>query len=77
MQDNVSKKGRPKGSFSFTRVRLCDLVEVMGNRVVVPVSTVWLRENNISLEGLEVAAARITPVTPAEEMPKIEFTLHE
>jgi hypothetical protein len=69
------KKGRPAGSNSFVKIRLCDLVALMGDQLIVPVSKVFLRENGIDT-GEKPATLSIAPATePQEEMPKIEFNI--
>jgi len=76
--ENIKRgKGRPVGSHSFVRVRLCDLVNLIGVNATVPVSKVWLREN-----GFEEAVNAPLPtisfrVAEPEEEPeeKIEFSL--
>jgi hypothetical protein len=76
--DNTKRgKGRPAGSNSFVRVRLCDLVNLIGANATVPVSKVWLREN-----GFEEAVNAPLPTISfrvaepeAEPEEKIEFSL--
>jgi hypothetical protein len=63
-------KGRPAGSNSFVKVRLKDLVALMGDQMVVPVSKIWLRENSI-----DIAMPVATLAAAQEEAPApIEFS---
>lgn len=72
---NAKRRGRPAGSNSFVKIRLCDLVALMGNQVIVPVSKVWMRENGIDT-GEKPVTLSIAPATePQEAMPKIEFNI--
>ncbi len=72
---NAKRRGRPAGSNSFVKIRLCDVVALMGNQVIVPVSKVWMRENGIDT-GEKPVTLSIAPATePQEEMPKIEFNI--
>jgi len=69
------KKGRPAGSNSFVKIRLCDLIALMGDQVVVPISKVYLRENGIDT-GEQPAKISIAPAAePQEENTKIEFNI--
>jgi len=74
-ESNQKRRGRPAGSNSFVRVRVADLVQLVGNNVSVPVSKVWLRENGI--EATQAVAVAIPQVIeqPQENLPKIEFSL--
>jgi hypothetical protein len=72
--DNTKRsKGRPSGSNSFVKIRLCDLEKLVGTMAVVPVSKVWLRENGI------VTPENISPVAvataPEQQEEKIQFSL--
>jgi hypothetical protein len=72
--DNIKRsKGRPAGSNSFVRIRACDLIKMVGDMAVIPVSKVWLREN-----GLDVVEPQIKVVSataPEETEEKIQFSL--
>ena len=73
--DNIKRsKGRPVGSNSFIRIRACDLIKMVGEMAVVPVSKVWLRENG--LEPQESQIKIVAPVaTPEETEEKIQFSI--
>jgi hypothetical protein len=43
------KVGRPKGATSFVRVDISTLQEHVGRKQTIPVSRVWLEENNINV----------------------------
>ena len=70
----MSKKiGRPKGSLSFTQIRLGDLVANLPSNAIVPISRVWLEKM-----GLSIAPATPTPIVPAppsEVSTPVEFTI--
>jgi hypothetical protein len=74
-ESNIKRRGRPAGSNSFVRVRVADLVKLVGDNVSVPVSKVWLRENGI--EAAQPVALVVPQVieAPEENAPKIEFSL--
>ena len=67
-------RGRPAGSSSFVRIRACDLIKMVGEMAVIPVSKVWLREN-----GLEFSEPQIKVITAApaveETEEKIQFSI--
>jgi len=75
MQDKTKQRGRPKGSNSFVKLKLSDLISIVGADGIVPVSKVWLREKNIDIvessTKIQIAAAH----EPVAEEEKIEFTL--
>lgn len=71
----AKRRGRPAGSNSFVKLRLEDLIAIVGSGAIVPVSKVWLREQNISTDA-PVAPVNISAAQePEEEQPKIEFSL--
>jgi len=54
--ESLSKRrGRPAGSNSFARIRMVDLLKMVGENAVVPVSKVWLRNNGIEAVDIKVA----------------------
>ena len=75
MQDKTKQRGRPKGSNSFVKLKLTDLISIVGADGIVPVSKVWLREKNVDIvessAKIQLAAAE-EPVAPEE---KIEFAI--
>lgn len=73
-QPNEKRRGRPAGSNSFVRVRITDLISLVGDGAVIPVSKVWLRENGIGVAEavtLNIPAAQ----PPVENEEKISFSL--
>jgi len=74
-QENIKRsKGRPVGSHSFIRIRACDLIKMVGEMAVIPVSKVWLRENG--LEPQEPQIKIVAPITaPEETEEKIQFSI--
>ncbi len=73
-QPEAKRKGRPAGSNSFERVRLKDLISIMGENSVVPVSAVWLREQGLEIAPL-VNISIPAAIEQAEAAPVIEFKL--
>lgn len=75
MQEQTKQRGRPKGSNSFVKVKLSDLISIIGADGIVSVSKVWLREKNIdiaeSYHKIQIAAAE----EPVVEEEKIQFSL--
>jgi len=72
---NAKRRGRPAGSNSFVKIRLCDLVALMGDQVVVPISKVYLRENGIDTGEKPVTLSLAPAAEPQEETTKIEFKI--
>jgi hypothetical protein len=72
MKNETSKKrGRPAGSNSFTKVKLADLICLVGEGAVVPVSKIWLRENSV-----DISPASVKVINEAkEEQPQIEYSM--
>jgi|TARA_Y100000361_G_C11050264_1_gene284765 hypothetical protein len=75
MNETPKKRGRPKGSTSFTRVRLGDLLDSFGPDAAIVVSKKWMDE-----VGLTVAPAPVKTLSAASapEQPeeKIEFSVN-
>ena len=76
MKSNNTKrsKGRPAGSNSFIRIRACDLIKMVGEMAVIPVSKVWLRENGLDVVEPQIKIVAPAPV-PEETEEKIQFSL--
>lgn len=76
MQEQIKrKKGRPPGSNSFIKIKMADLLSLVGENGVVPVSKVWLRELGVNV-GAPVAPIQITAAPePVAEEEKISFSL--
>lgn len=73
-QPNEKRRGRPAGSNSFVRVRITDLIKLVGDGAVVPISKVWMRENGLGVA--EAVAVNIPTVqAPVETEEKIAFSL--
>lgn len=69
------RRGRPTGSNSFERIRLKDLLEIMGENSVVPVSTVWLREQGLTVAPLVNITVAAAPEQENDVLPPIQFKL--
>jgi hypothetical protein len=67
-------RGRPTGSNSFIRIRACDLIKMVGEMAVVPVSKVWLRENGLELVETQIKIATAAPAVENTEE-KIQFSI--
>lgn len=68
------KKGRPQGSNSFVKIKMSDLLNLVGQNGVVSVSKVFLRELGVDIVEKPVIFS-LSPVTQADEQPKIEFAI--
>jgi hypothetical protein len=74
--DNTKRgKGRPAGSNSFVRIRACDLIKMIGEMAVIPVSKVWLRENGIAAADPQITFVAAQPPAPEPTEDKIQFSL--
>jgi len=67
---NKPTRGRPKGATSFTRVRLSDLTNYLGEEAPIVVSKKWLEQI-----GFEVEEKAIEVLTPVSDEPKIQFNV--
>lgn len=73
-QENIKRsKGRPAGSNSFVRIRARDLITMVGESAIIPVSKVWLRDNGVELISPQMTIASEASVESQEE--KIQFSL--
>jgi len=67
---NKPTRGRPKGSTSFTRVRLLDLTNYLGKEAPVVVSKKWLEQIGFAAEEKPIEV-----LTPVSDEPKIQFNV--
>ena len=67
---NKPTRGRPKGATSFTRIKLSDLTNYLGEEAPVVVSKKWLEQI-----GFEVEETPIEVLTPVSDEPKIQFNV--
>jgi len=76
MSETPKKRGRPKGSTSFTRVKLSDLLESFGVDACVVVSKKWMEDVGLTVSPAPVRV--ITAHTSDSEEPeeKIEFSVN-
>ena len=72
---HAKRRGRPAGSNSFVKLRLSDLIRIVGEGAVVPVSKVWLRENGIQSGDTVPTPILVRAATPKEEEQKISFSI--
>lgn len=72
-ETQTKRRGRPAGSNSFIKLRLSDLIRIVGEGAVVPVSKVWLRENGIDSAEKPVTISIAPAEEPQEQETKIEF----
>jgi hypothetical protein len=71
---NAKRRGRPAGSNSFVKIKMTDLIRLVGEGGVVPISKVWLREMGVAVA--EVAPIQIVAAAePVAEEEKISFSL--
>ena len=74
-QENIKRsKGRPAGSNSFVRFRARDLIAMVGESAIIPVSKVWLRDNGVELVSPQMTIVAEAPVAEPQEE-KIQFSL--
>ena len=74
-QENIKRsKGRPAGSNSFVRIRARDLIAMVGESAIIPVSKVWLRDNGVELVSPQMTIVAEAPVAEPQEE-KIQFSL--
>ena len=75
-ENNIAekKRGRPVGSNSFAKIKMSDLLNLVGQDGTVSVSKVWLKQLGVDLVE-KPATIRLSPVTQADEQPKIEFAI--
>ena len=74
-QENIKRsKGRPAGSNSFVRIRARDLIAMVGESAIIPVSKVWLRDNGVELVSPQMTIVAEAPVAEPQEQ-KIQFSL--
>jgi hypothetical protein len=72
--ETTKRRGRPAGSTSFVKVKLQDLIALVGEGAVVPVSKIYLRENSIDISQQPVKMV-LSAANEIEEQPKIEFSM--
>jgi hypothetical protein len=74
---NVKRgRGRPKGSNSFAHVQIKQLLNMLSEEAVIPVSSIWLR-NTLGL-AVEAPVVRTitnhqTPIVEDQAEEKVEF----
>lgn len=66
------QRGRPKGSTSFTRVNISDLINAVGRNAHIVVSKKWLGEIGLTVSP---APPRELQFTPEQTEEKIEFSV--
>lgn len=72
--ETKARRGRPSGSNSFVKIRLEDLVNMIGNQAIVPVSKVWLREMGYVTDEPAPAVTFTAAKEEVKEEPKIAFS---
>lgn len=74
MNNKATKRGRgrPKGSTSFVKVRVSDLMRYIGKDSTVIVSRRWLQDMGIEIEENNKTKI-VTPVT--EQEPQIQYRI--
>tara|TARA_R110002051_G_C8463573_1_gene458804 strand:- start:116 stop:400 length:285 start_codon:yes stop_codon:yes gene_type:complete len=74
MNDTPKKRGRPRGSTSFTRVQLGDLVRQLGPDATIVISRRWLDEIGLTVNPAPVKREVLREVAEPEE--KIQFSVN-
>jgi len=75
MNETSKKRGRPRGSTSFTRININDLVQQVGSNATIVVSKKWLEEIGLTIQP---ATPKSTPIREVTEQPeeKIQFSVN-
>ena len=75
MNDTPKRRGRPRGSTSFTRININDLVQQVGSNATIVVSKKWLEEIGLTIRP---ATPKSTPIREVTEEPeeKIQFSVN-
>jgi len=75
MNETPKKRGRPRGSTSFTRVKLSDLAKQVGSEATVVVSKRWLEDIGLTVDPTPIKTTEaIREVAEPEE--KIQFSIN-
>jgi hypothetical protein len=74
MSETPKKRGRPRGSTSFTRVQLSDLAKQVGSEATIVVSKRWLDEIGLTVNPAPVRRDSLREVAEPEE--KIQFSVN-
>ena len=75
MNETPKKRGRPRGSTSFTRVKLSDLAKQVGSEATVVVSKRWLEDIGLTIDPTPTKTTEaIREVAEPEE--KIQFSVN-
>ena len=70
----AKKRGRPAGSTSFTRIKLRDLADQLGQEATIVVSKRWLEEIGLTVDASPTKTESIQEATEPEE--KIQFSVN-
>lgn len=74
MNETAKKRGRPKGSTSFTRVNITDLTNAVGRNASIVVSKKWMEEIGLTVDPVPVKV--ISAQTTEETEEKVQFSVH-
>ena len=74
MNDTPKRRGRPRGSTSFTRININDLANQVGSNATIVVSKRWLEEIGLTIQPASPKA----PIREVTEEPeeKIQFSVN-
>jgi len=75
MNETPKKRGRPAGSTSFTRIKLKDLADQLGQQATIVVSKRWLEEIGLTVDASPTKTESIQEATELEEK-KIQFSIN-
>jgi len=70
----AKKRGRPAGSTSFTRIKLRDLADQLGQEATIVVSKRWLEDIGLTVDPSPVKKEPLREVGEPEE--KIQFSVN-
>ena len=70
----AKKRGRPAGSTSFTRIKLRDLADQLGQEATIVVSKRWLEDIGLTVDSAPVKKEPLREVGEPEE--KIQFSVN-
>lgn len=77
MEETTRGRGRPKGSSSFSNVRMSDLASRFPADAIIPISYVFLKNMGFTIEAPTLSELPTAPQSSeTKEETKISFTIH-
>ncbi len=74
MKETPKRRGRPAGSTSFTRIKLKDLADQLGQQATIVVSKRWLEDIGLTVDPSSAKQESIKETKEPEE--KIQFSVN-